>query len=361
MDEKVVVLGMSGGVDSSVSAYLLKQAGYHVKGVMLRTWRAEQGDALSEKEQESFESARQVAQTIGVELEMTDTREIFYQTVIGYFRQAYLSGLTPNPCTVCNREIKFATLLHKANELGAAWIATGHYVRLIRDAGTVKIARPSDAKKDQTYFLSHLTQPILRHTLFPLAELTKDQVRQIARENNIAAVNRPESQDLCFLEGTDYRNIMMALEPQSFSPGPIVDSAGNVLGEHNGLSNYTIGQRKGLGIFREKPLFVLKKDPHRNVLVVGYEDELGTRRFAVEQVNWIAGESPADAFNAQVKIRYQARPREAVLSVQPDGRIMVETAEVLRDVTPGQFAVFYDGDVLLGGGIISSETLTDSQ
>ncbi len=361
MDDRLVVLGMSGGVDSSVAAFLLKQAGYRVHGVMLRTWRSDQKDQLSEKEQVLFDSTRRVADVIGVSLEMADTREMFFEKVIGYFRQAYTSGLTPNPCTVCNREIKFASLLKKADELGATWIATGHYVRLVRDAEGVRITQPSDIKKDQTYFLSHLTQPILTRTLFPLADLTKDQVRQIARENHIETVNRPESQDLCFLEGTDYREIMLSLEPGSFQPGDIVDSAGTVLGQHNGLANYTIGQRKGLGIFREKPLFVLKKDPQRNLLMVGYEDELGTKRFWVEQINWIIGHAPDGTFSAQVKIRYQARPRQAMVTVMDEGRILVETDEFLRDVTPGQFAVLYDGDTLVGGGIISSETLADAR
>jgi len=274
--------------------------------------------------------------------------------VVQRFLDGYSRGDTPNPCVYCNRYLTWDYLWQFAQSIGAEAIATGHYARLRKGTdGSYELWKGMDATKDQTYFLSLLTQQHLAHTLFPLGEYSKVEVRQIAHERQLPAADQPESQDLCFLGKRDYRDFLRENAPQSVRPGEIIDIQGKVLGKHNGLAFYTIGQRKGLPPAAQA-LYVYQKDVEYNRLVVGTEAELGADRMQVREINWIAGKPPANHFEAEVKIRFKAVPAPAQIEVQPEGSAMVHFAKPLRDITPGQLAVFYQGEKVLGGGWINA-------
>lgn len=350
-----VVVAMSGGVDSSVAAVLLKEQGYQVTGMMLRLW-SEPGKEDSNRccTPDSMAQARRVAARLDIPFYVLDAKEIFRNTVVQAFLDGYAQAQTPNPCLVCNRHIRWEFLLKHALALGAEYMATGHYVRLRTAAdGTKQILRALDPAKDQSYVLSVLTQAQLQKAIFPVGDYPKAEIRRIAESHGLAVAKRPDSQDLCFLAGEDYRAFLQRNAPQILNPGEIVNRQGQILGRHDGLANYTIGQRKGLGLASPVPLYVLGKNASDNRLVVGTQDELGGRELLAVGVNWQGGKAPSGPFRAEIKTRYTARPASGLLTPADNGsQAAVLFDDPQRDITPGQAAVFYDGDQVLGGGII---------
>lgn len=350
-----VVVAMSGGVDSSVAAALLKQQGYNVIGMMMRLWSEDCGTGGSNRccTPDQMADARRIANQLGIPFYVIDTQDVFHDTIVRFFVERYAAGDTPNPCLECNRHIRFEWLLNHALALDANYLATGHYARVERlPDGAARLLKGRDAAKDQSYVLHVLTQDKLRHVMFPVGEYAKPDVRRMASELNLPVAKKHDSQDLCFLADGDYRRFLRERVPQAMQPGPIMTRRGDVLGQHTGLPNYTIGQRKGLGISYREPLYVLEVDTASNTLIVGAQDELGRRSLVAGRVNWIAGDAPGGPFRAEVKIRYKARPAPAMVTPLDDGRVAVTFDALLRDITLGQGAVFYDGDVCLGGGII---------
>jgi tRNA-uridine 2-sulfurtransferase len=351
-----VVVAMSGGVDSSMAAVLLVEQGYDVIGMMMRLW-SESGKEADNRccTPDQMALARRVSARLGIPFYAVDAQQVFHQQVVHYFIEGYSQGITPNPCLVCNRHIRWEFLLQRALAIGADYMATGHYARLGRDAlGRIQLLRAVDASKDQSYVLHVLGQEQLTHALFPLGEFTKQQVRQMAREYKIPSAERPDSQDLCFLGHGDYREFLARhAGEQVQKQGLIVNTAGEQLGQHQGLAFYTIGQRKGLGIASPEPLYVLAKDMGQNILVVGRKDELGQRQLTAVGVNWVSGDAPIQPFRAQVKIRYKALEAWAEVTPLEGRRAHVHFDEPLRDITPGQAAVFYQDGVCLGGGVIT--------
>jgi len=347
-----VVVAMSGGVDSSMAAALLLKEGYEVIGIMMRLWADEAGENRC-CSPEAVEVARKVAHTLDIPFYLVDYRRPFHENVVAYFIKEYGRGRTPNPCLACNRHIKFDLLLRQAEALDAHYLATGHYARIRKANGQYQLLKGIDPAKDQSYVLYMLKQEQLRRLLFPLGNYTKEEVRALAREWGIPAAAREESQELCFVTRGDYRDFLRRYAPQIIRPGPILDRQGNVLGQHKGLPFYTIGQRKGLGIPAGKPLYVLEIDVARNALIVGTLEELGQQELIAEDVNFISGRPPSSPVNIEAKIRYRAPEAEAVLEPLADGRVKVTFARPLRDITPGQAVVFYQGEVVLGGGIIA--------
>lgn len=354
-ESKTVVVGMSGGVDSSVAAALLVEQGYRVIGMMLRLW-SEAGCEDSNRccTPDSMAQARRVASLLGIPFYAVDAREPFYEAVVVSFLDGYRQGVTPNPCLVCNKRIRWGMMLEQALDLGADFMATGHYARILSPEGQpVELHRGIDERKDQSYVLSGLNQHQLSRTLLPLGDLRKPEVRELARKWNLPVAEKADSQDLCFLAGNDYRPFLQRHVPEVAQHGEIVDLNGKVVGQHNGLAFYTIGQRKGLGIAAPEPLFVLEKDLVHNRLVVGRRDELGGESLTAGPVNWISGKIPETSFKADVKIRYKAEPKPAMVSPTADGKVRIQFEQPLRDITPGQMAVMYNGDQVIGSGIIS--------
>jgi tRNA-uridine 2-sulfurtransferase len=350
-----VVVAMSGGVDSSVAAALLKGQGYEVIGMMLRLW-SEPGKEDSNRccTPDSMGMARRVAAKLDIPFYVVDAKQIFRETVVQYFLDGYAAGGTPNPCLLCNRQIRWTFLLEHALALGADFMATGHYVRRrTTDDGWHELLRAVDPSKDQSYVLHVLNREKLARALFPVGEYPKSEIRKMAEALNLPVYKRPDSQDLCFLAGEDYRKFIQRNAAEMLVPGEIVTRAGQTLGHHNGLANYTIGQRKGLGVESPVPLYVLGKDAVTNTLLVGEAHELGTDELLAKDVNWMSGEAPREPFRAEVKIRYTAKEAWAQVTPLEDGQqVRVRFDAPQRDVTAGQAAVFYDGDLLIGGGII---------
>ena len=351
-----VVVGMSGGVDSSVAAALLVKQGYRVIGVMLRLW-SEPGKEGQNRccTVEAMVMAQRVAQHLGIPFYVYDVREAFYRIVVRAFFEGYARGWTPNPCLVCNARVRWGLLLDYARTLGAEYLATGHYARLrpLPD-GRVQLLRGVDRQKDQSYVLSVLTQEQLQRTLLPVGEYTKDEVRRMAREWGLPVAERRDSQDLCFLAGEDYRTFLARHRPDLERPGPIVTPEGRRVGTHRGLAFYTIGQRRGLGLRVGRPMYVVAKDVERNVLVVAPKEYRARRGLLARAVNWILGEPPAPGpFRAEVQIRYRARAVPATVEPLEGGAAFrARFDEPVWDITPGQQAVVYQGEVCLGGGTI---------
>ncbi len=352
-ESQKVVIAMSGGVDSSVAALLLKQQGYDVIGMMLRLWTEPEKECQNACcTPESMEAARKVAAMLNIPFYVIDCREFFYNEIVLDFIEGYRTGITPNPCVRCNRIVRWGFLLDEANNLGADFLATGHYARLEEGRnGRVLLKKGLDAAKDQSYVLSGLNQQQLSKTMLPLGTMKKTEVRDIARDNRILTAEKPDSQDLCFLAGEDYRKFLRRNATNIFVRGPIKDTSGKILGEHTGLADYTIGQRKGLGAIQE-PYYVVRKEIESNTLVIGKENDLGSDTFVMKDVNWIIDISNGIPLEAEVKIRYKAAPMPAVISTRGDGAICVQFNRKLRDITPGQLAVLYKGDYCLGSGLI---------
>jgi tRNA-specific 2-thiouridylase len=351
----VVVVAMSGGVDSSMAAALLVEQGYSVIGVMLRLW-SEQGSEETNRccTPDAMAMARRVAAKLSIPFYALDAQQFFYDTVVHNFIEGYTHNLTPNPCVLCNRIVRWDFLLTRALSLGADYLATGHYARLVHTPDDrIQLWRGVDLTKDQSYVLHVLTQKQLKHALFPLGGYNKTEVRQLAHKFDLPVAERPDSQDLCFVGGGDYSSFLMRHAPQAQMPGQIVDQSGNVLGQHQGLAFYTIGQRKGLLISSPNPLYVLEKDPAHNSLIVGTADQLGSNILFADQVNWIDGDIPASPFTANVKIRYKSYEILGLVTPMQGNVMRIEFEHPVRDITPGQAAVLYNGDICLGGGIIS--------
>ncbi len=348
-----VVVAMSGGVDSSVAAALLVEQGYDVVGMMLRLWAEPGGAANRCCTLDAIDDARAVAGMLGIPFYVRDYKQIFKNTIVDPFIEAYGDGFTPNPCLTCNRVIRFEMLLNEALALGAQHLVTGHYARVKQnERGEYELWRGIDRDKDQSYVLHSLNQKNLPHIFFPLGEYTKDEVRQMAKIYNLPVFNKPDSQDLCFLGADGYRGFLRRHAPETMIPGEIVNTRGEVLGQHNGLPNYTVGQRKGLGVYSREPLYVIRLDRANNRLVVGTRAELGRDDLTIHSVTTVSGKPFVVPTRVQAKIRYKARPVPAIVTPLPNNRLHAKLNSPLPDITPGQGFVMYDGDRVLGGGII---------
>ena len=355
IDGKHVAVAMSGGVDSSVAAALLREEGHAVFGLMLRLWSEVGQNGRSNNRcctPDAVERAREVAALLDIPFFVLDARAVFHQAVVEFFLDGYASRVTPNPCLECNRHVRWGFLLGKALGMGATHLASGHYARVSKQGEQHQLRRGLDAEKDQSYALSMLGQSELSRTLFPLGALTKSETRSLARRFRLPMAQLSESQDLCFLADNDYRRFLREHAPEALLPGPIVNREGERIGEHRGLPLYTVGQRKGIGISSHEPLYVLAKEDAANALVVGGRHEQGSYHLRAEKVNWISGEPPDSTVRARVQIRYRSKPNLA--SITPVGASAVEVKfdRSLPDITPGQGAVFYHDDICLGGGEI---------
>lgn len=358
-----VVVAMSGGVDSSVAAYLLKQQGFEVTGLMLRLW-SEPGKENSNRccTPDSVAQAKKVAALLDIPFYVIDAKDVFYSNVVETFIDGYSRGITPNPCLACNRHIRFDFLLNHALALGADFLATGHYVqKFVREDGAHQLRRAVDDGKDQSYVLHVIKQNVLQKLIFPIGEYPKTKIREIADGIGLPVAKRPDSQDLCFLAGEDYRTFLKRYAGGADVPGDIINSENIKVGTHSGLMNYTIGQRKGLGITTPEPYFVLRKDHLNNTLHVGNAAALGTNLLIVINAEWTLGNPPSNEFEAMVKTRYSSKPALALVKVSAENGTKLEIffKEFQRDITPGQAAVVYAGDILLGGGVIHSTTRMD--
>ena len=354
----LVVVAMSGGVDSSVAAALLKEQGYNVIGVTLNVW-PEQGPAEHGVRHDgccsldSVEDARRVANELGIPHYTLNFRDLFDQAVVQNFLAEYQSGRTPNPCVRCNRFIKFEALMAKARSWGARHLATGHYARVDRSPeGRFTLRKAADPFKDQSYALYSLTQEQLAFTLFPLGELAKAETRRMAADLGLVTAQKAESQEICFVPDDDYAEYLRQRVPATAKPGPIRNRRGDVLGTHQGIAFYTVGQRKGLGIAVGRPLYVLEIVPRENAIVVGEEDEVYSRGLVADDLNWVSVGEPTEPIRANARIRYRSAEVPAVAWMQQDGTLAVEFDEPQRAVSPGQAVVLYQGDRVVGGGTI---------
>jgi tRNA-specific 2-thiouridylase len=356
MMKRRVVVGMSGGVDSSTTAGLLKEKGYEVIGATMCIGtgdRTQEGPARC-CSLADIEDARRVALQLGIPFYVIHLREEFEKEVIQYFCREYVQGKTPNPCIRCNEKIKFGSFLKKAMELGADLLATGHYARLVFDdrAGCYLLKKGVDRRKDQSYVLFSLSQDQFRHALFPLGDFRKEEVRQKAHGLGLRVHNKAESQEVCFIHDTSYHSFLSERLQESVEPGPILDRDGSILGRHKGIPFYTIGQRRGLGLAKGRPLYVIRIDRKKNTIIVGGEEEARSDTFIVDSINWIVPIERIPFHTAHVKIRYNHPGSEASLFPKGEGNLEVKFKVPQKAITPGQAAVFYDGETLLGGGWI---------
>ncbi len=347
---------MSGGVDSSTAAGLLKEAGYEVVGatMCIGTGDRTQGGPARCCSLSDIEDARRVALRLGIPFYVISLREEFEEEVIQYFCREYGQGKTPNPCILCNEKIKFGSLLKKAMELGADFLATGHYARLGFDerTGRYLLRKGADRKKDQSYVLFSLKQDQFRHILFPLGDLQKEEVRQKALQLGLQVHDKAESQEVCFIQDTSYHSFLSERLSVPVEPGPILDKEGRVLGKHKGIPFYTIGQRRGLGLAKGKPLYVIKIDREKNAIFVGGVEEVLSDTFIVDSTHWVIPPEAVLFHDVHVKIRYNHAGAEASLFQKEEGKLEVKFQSPQKAITPGQAAVFYQGETLVGGGWI---------
>jgi len=352
-----VVLAMSGGVDSSVAAYLLKQQGYEVIGLFMRTGvhGAEDGGRAHKKgccSALDAGDARRVADRLDIPFYALDFEEDFNR-IIDYFADEYLAGRTPNPCVVCNNWLKFGKLWSYGRQLRADYIATGHYARVVRRGEKVELHRAADPDKDQSYVLYGIRREVLPHLLFPIGGYRKDEVRALARAAGLGVADKPDSVEICFVPGGDHAAVIRARRPGSSRPGRVVNTEGQVLGEHNGIERFTVGQRRGLGIAGGERRYVLRIVPSDNEVVLGPREELLTTALVASRVQWLS-DVPMGPLFCQAKIRYRHTAAAARVTVLPGDGAQVSFAEPQSAITPGQAVVFYDGPRVLGGGWIES-------
>jgi tRNA-specific 2-thiouridylase len=355
----LVAVAMSGGVDSSVAAALLKEEGFEVIGITMNLFSLPKEVCLSEDLRsccgwKAQEDASRVAKVLGIPHYIVDFRREFEESVIADFCREYGLGRTPNPCIRCNQFIKFSLLLDRAKRLGADFVATGHYARTAFDTGSNRwlLKKALDAAKDQSYFLYPLTQDELSGTLFPLGGWTKNEIRRLAARYELPVARKPESQEICFIPDQDYPRFLKERVPEVFRPGPIVDLGGKTIGEHNGIVHFTVGQRRGMGIAAPHPLYVIEVDAERNTIVAGKNEDLHASRLEASNVNWISIEKLEAPMAIRAKIRSKQAESRAKIVPQDSETVLVEFEKLQRAVTPGQAVVFYDDDTVVGGGII---------
>ncbi|MGD9022325.1 MAG: tRNA 2-thiouridine(34) synthase MnmA [Deltaproteobacteria bacterium] len=354
--KKTVAAALSGGLDSAVAAALLKKENHRVIGLHFRTGY-EYTPGHSQSSVSSYQPhdwVVRIAEQIGISLEIVDCYEAFEKEVVRYFVDAYSSSLTPNPCVVCNQHIKFGFVLEKAKALGASFLASGHYARIDQEVGgRCYLSKGVDSTKDQSYFLARLNQEQLNHAMFPLGSYTKKQVSKMAQDIGITGLGERESQELCFVRHHSYRDFLSEQADVSGRPGPIVNTRGDVLGYHQGLHAYTIGQRRGIGIPGPYPFYVLRLDHQSNRLVIGPRSESGATECVVTNINWIEGGPSSGPVSARTRIRYRHQEAASVLTPLDADTVAVRFSEVQYAIAPGQAAVFYQGDRVLGGGWIA--------
>jgi tRNA-specific 2-thiouridylase len=355
-----VAAAMSGGVDSSVAAALLKRQGREVIGVTMNLFSLPKEDCVRDDLRsccgwKAQEDANRVAIVLGIPHFVVDFRREFERSVIEDFGREYARGRTPNPCIRCNRFLKFGLLLERIKALGAETVATGHYARVAFDPGSGRwlLRKGADADKDQSYFLYPLTQAMLSRTLFPVGDYNKADIRRLAAEFGLPVARKGESQEICFVPDDDYPRFLRERFPEAFRPGPIVDTGGKVIGRHEGIARFTVGQRSGLGIAAPRPLYVVAVDAATNTVVAGENRDLARTRLLVEDANWISIEALGAPRAVKVKVRYRQAEAPAMIVPEADGRIRVEFESPQRAIAPGQAAVFYDGDIVVGGGLIA--------
>lgn len=354
---KKVVIGMSGGVDSSVAAHLLKEAGYDVIGVTMQIWQDEDQCSLEENGGccglSAVDDARRVANQLDIPYYVMNFKQQFRENVMDYFVDEYLNGRTPNPCIACNRYVKWESLLDRSLSIGADYIATGHYARVVQlENGRYALKKSATAAKDQTYALYNLTQKQLSHTIMPVGEYTKDEIRAIAAKIGLNVANKPDSQEICFVSDDNYAGFIEDYTGKKIKPGNFVDLNGKVLGKHQGIIHYTVGQRKGLGIALGKPAFVVAIRPETNEVVIGTNEDVFCNTLIANRLNAMSVEKFTDGMELTAKIRYNHEGAKCRIYVTGEDELRVEFDEPQRAITPGQAVVFYDGEIVAGGGTI---------
>ena len=352
--KKRVMIGMSGGVDSSVAAYLLKEQGYDVIGVFMKLW---DGEAEREKaccSLSAVEDARMVAEKIGIPFYVLNMRDVFKEKVVDYFVDEYLNGKTPNPCIACNKHIKFDEFLKKAQMLECDYVATGHYSKVEHDSesGRYLLKKSDTDEKDQTYALYNMTQYQLERTLLPLGNYNKDQIREIAAKIGLVTANKPDSQEICFVEDDDYYRFIREYSQKDIPCGDLVDKSGKVLGKHRGIVKYTVGQRKGLGIALGKPAYVVGINAKKNQVIIGDNEDVFKKGLIAKDFNLICCDEIEDGMTVYAKVRYSAKAKKAHIYKVGKGKVKIVFEDAERAITPGQSVVIYKGDYVFGGGII---------
>ncbi len=349
------LIAMSGGVDSSVAAYIMKENGFDCVGCTMKLYSNDDAGVSKEKtccSLDDVEDARSVAAKLGMPYYVFNFSDDFREKIICKFIRSYECGRTPNPCIDCNRYMKFAKLRERAEILGCDYIVTGHYARIYKEGEKYVLKKALDASKDQSYVLYNLTQDILAHTLFPLGELEKSKTREIAENCGFINAQKPDSQDICFVPDGDYARVIELNTGKTYKEGDFIDKNGNVLGRHKGVIHYTIGQRKGLGISAATPLYVTNIDIQSNTVTLGEDGDLYTDMATVDDFNFISGDIPTEPFRCAAKVRYRQKEQPATAYPDSDGKVKIVFDAPQRAITPGQSAVLYDGDVVIGGGTI---------